>query len=47
MDVLVGYNEIKLAKEDQDDTAFITYKGVFPSKFFLLASLMQDPPFKR
>lgn len=29
MDAFSGYNQIKLAKEDQDNTAFITYKGVF------------------
>lgn len=29
MDAFAGYNQIKLAKEDQDDTAFITHKGVF------------------
>lgn len=29
MDAFAGYNQIKLSKEDQDETAFITYKGVF------------------
>lgn len=29
MDVYAGYNQIKLAKEDQDDTTFITHKVVF------------------
>ncbi|XP_017216818.2 uncharacterized protein LOC108194379 [Daucus carota subsp. sativus] len=29
MDAFSGYNQIKLAKEDQDSTAFITHKGVF------------------
>lgn len=27
-----GYNQIKLAEQDQDDTAFITHKGVFGFK---------------
>lgn len=29
MDAFAGYNQIKLAKEDQDNMAFITHKGVF------------------
>ena len=29
MDAFSGYNQIKLAKEDQDSTTFITQKGVF------------------
>lgn len=28
MDAFAGYNQIKLAKEDQDSTTFITHKGV-------------------
>lgn len=29
MDAFARYNQIKMAKEDQDDTAFITHRGVF------------------
>ena len=29
MDAFAGYNQIKMAEEDRDDTAFITHRGVF------------------
>lgn len=32
MDAVSSYNQIKLAEEDQDDTTFITHKGVFGFK---------------
>ena len=29
MDAFAGYNQIKMASEDKNDTAFITHRGVF------------------
>ena len=32
MDTFSGYNQIKMAKEDQEKTAFITSQGLYCSK---------------
>ncbi|XP_074356913.1 uncharacterized protein LOC141696691 [Apium graveolens] len=47
MDTFSGYNQIKLAEEDQDDTAFITHKGVFTYKVVPFRLLTAGATFQR
>ena len=47
MDAFSGYNQIKLAKEDQDDTAFITHRGVFAFKVVPFGLLNAGATFQR
>lgn len=45
MDAFCGYNQIKLAKEDQDDTVFIIHRGVFAYKVVLFGLLNSGATF--
>lgn len=47
MDAFSGYNQIKLAEEDQDDTSFITHKGVFGYKVVPFGLLNAGITFQR
>nr|XP_017239614.1 PREDICTED: uncharacterized protein K02A2.6-like [Daucus carota subsp. sativus] len=47
MDAFSGYNQIKMAKEDQDDTAFITHKGVLAYTVVLFGLLNAGATFQR
>lgn len=46
MDAFSGYNQIKLAEEDQDDTTFITHGGVFAYKVVPLGLLNAGATFQ-
>lgn len=47
LDAFAGYNQIKLAKEDQDNTTFITHKGVFAFTVLPLGLLNIGVTFQR
>lgn len=47
MDAFSGYNQIKMAEEDQDDTAFITNRGVFAYKVVSFGLLNAGATFQK